>query len=317
MSFSLCGNSLVNVGGIECDVARGVLERILPYNGSVSSSNYADSDTLLTYLVAASKKSRVDSDKIFPFPSAKEIADKSEANKEGTLGLGYKTILREGLPSYEIKVFAGMVQLKSLRKFNNKTIRIFEYDENKNLWGTKVGTTFKGFQAKVFVTGGNIATGNNVEEGVVTITVSILENSEYKDNAYFMPIEGNINDIAGLMDVDLVELASHVSNAFKIGLRVPTTQMGGYINVYDTPGYPDALNVGANWKATNATTLSNIPVTTAVKDTTLKGWTVTLDNTIFTALPANAKIILELVAPPLLDASDVTGIESNPLIVIK
>lgn len=315
MDFSLCGKTLVNIGGIECDVARGVLERIMAYNGAVPSTDYADSDTFLSYLVTGSKKSRTDSDKVFPFPSAKEISDKSEANKEGTLGLGYKTILREGLPSYEIKVFAGMLQLKALRKFNNKTIRIFEYDENKNLWGTKVGDTFKGFQAKIFVAGGNIATGQNVEEGVVIITVSILENSEYKDNAYVVPIDGNINDVGGLLDIDLVELAAHTSNAYKIGARIPTTQMGGYINLYDK--YDDELAVAANWKATNQATGANIPITTVAKDTTLKGWTVTLDSTAFAALASAAKIIIELKDPSILDAADVLGVESLPLTVSK
>jgi predicted regulator of amino acid metabolism with ACT domain len=316
MSFSLCGSSgISNTGGVDCDVSRGVLDRPFVYNGSIPAASYSDSDTLLTYLIAASKKSRTNSDKIFPFPSAQEIADKSEANTEGSLGLGFKTILREGLPSYEIKVFAGMVQLKALRKMNNKTIRIFEYDKNRNLWGTKSGSSFKGFQAKIFVTGGKIATGTNVEEDVVTVTVSILDASEYLDNAYFMPIDGNISDIAGLMDIDLVELAAHTSNAYKIGARVPTSQIGRFINMYDD--FHDTLAIAANWKATVKATGANLAITTVAKDATLKGWTVTFDSTAFTALPSGAQIIVEFVAPETLDAADVVGVESIPLTVVK
>lgn len=315
MSFSILGNSSVNIGGVEGDISRGVLNRIFIYNGEISPSDYTDGDTLLTYLVAASKKSRTDSDKIFPFPSAQELADKSEANKEGTLGLGYKTVLREGLPSYEVKVLAGSIQLKALRKYNNKTVRIFEYDENKNLWHTEVGSNIKGFQAKLFVSGGNIATGQNVEEGVVTITVSILDNSEYKDNAYAKYISGNINDIAGLLDIKLVELAANTSNAYKIGARVPLTQIGEYINLYDK--YADELAVGANWSATVAATGATLAITTVAKDTALKGWTVTFDNTAFTALSSGAKIILQLADPTTLDAADVVGIESLPITLTK
>jgi predicted regulator of amino acid metabolism with ACT domain len=316
MSFSLCGSSgLSNTGGIECDVSRGVLDRILVYNGAVPTASYSDSDTFLSYLVTASKKSRTDSGKIFPFPSAQEIADKSEANTEGSLGLGFKTILREGLPSYEFKVFAGMVQLKALRKMNNKTIRIFEYDRNKNIWGTSVGTSFKGFQAKIFVTGGKIATGTNVEEGIVTITVSILDASEYLDNAYFMPIDGNISDISGLMDIDLVELAAHTSNAYKVGARVKSSQMGGFINMYDN--FSDLLALATNWKATVKSTGADLAITTVAKDAALKGWTVTFDSTAFAALPANSQIIVEFVAPETLDAADVVGVESVPLTVVK
>jgi hypothetical protein len=314
MSFSLCGTSLNNTGGIDCDVSRGVLDRIFVYNGTISAGNYADSDSFLTYLTAASKKSRSDSGKIFPFPSAQEITDKSEANKEGTLGLGFKTILREGLPSYEFKVFAGMVQLKALRKMNNKTVRIFEYDANKNFWGTQAGSTFKGFQAKLFITGGNLATGNNVEEGVVTITVSILDNSEYKDGAKYMSIEGNIADISGLMDIDLAYI-SNVSNAYKISAKVPTTQMGVFINLYDD--FSDALAAAANWKATVMATGATLAITTVVKDVALSAWTVTFDSTAFAALPGAAKILLDLVAPETLDGNDIVGIEGNSVILTK
>ncbi len=313
--FSLCANIGANTGEILCDVSRGILKKSFIYNDVFGSSQYADSDTFLAALVNASKKSKYASDKLFPLPEVQDIADKSEANKEGTLGLGFKTVLLEGKPAYEIKGFAGNALLKQLRKFNNQTIRIFEFDSNNNFWGTKSGTDFMGFKAKVFFTGGKIATGQNVEEGIVTCTIAFLDTTEYFDNAYYMPITGNITSVVGLKDVELYEAAANASNAFKIGGRIATSQIGNYINLQEK--YGAELADDALWVATVVATGAALTITSVANDTTNKRWTVTFDATEFGALAGGAKIKLNLAAPEVLDANDVSGIEGIEFTIDK
>jgi hypothetical protein len=315
-SFSLCTTGNKNVGGIKCDVSRGVLRQPFIFNDEFDAADVADSDTFLNKLVENAGLGKNTSGKVFPLPTVEEITDKSEANKEGSLALGFKQVLFEGRPAWEAKFFAGNVQMKSLRKFNNKTVGVLEYDANGNMWGTVSSGKFKGFAAKVFFAGGKLATGNAVEEGIVTITVSILDVNEYFDNAYFMPIEGNITDVEGLVDVEMYEFAAHVSNAYKIGIRLATSQVNKYLNMYDN--YGDELADGALFLAyTGADFLTPLTITSVAKDTTNKVFTFTFDSTMHTALAANAKIKIVAVAPPDLADADITGIEIDSVIVVK
>jgi hypothetical protein len=315
MSFSLCSTTTENTGSILCDVSRGVLNRLFIFNGSIAAADYGDSDDLLAKMVEYSKLSKTATNKIFPLPEAQEIADSSEANKEGSLGLGFKTILLEGKPAYTVKAFAGSTLVKAMRRFNNQTVRLLEYDENGRLWGTVSGTDFVGFQAKIFVTGGKIATGQNVEEGVATITVSFLSTSEYFDAAYYKEITGSIDDVAGLQPVELSEFSS-ASNVSKIAITVPTSEIGGSINVYDT--FSSELAVGSLWNARTGTNYATtLTITGVAVDATNSVWSVTFDSTAFTALGSGDTIKVYLDSPDLLDAADVTGIEGDYCIITK
>jgi hypothetical protein len=201
MPLSLCSSSVSNTGELGCDKSRGVLKKLFIFNGAVASADYADEATFFAKLVANSKLSKSDSNKVFVLNEAQDVADASEANKEGTLGLGFKTTLIEGKPGYKVKIFAGGDLLKRLRTFNNQTVRVVEYDSNNIAWNTKSGTSAIGFQAKLFFTGNKIATGQNVEEGIVEFTVAILSTSEYFDNAYWTNLAGhNVEDIKPLID---------------------------------------------------------------------------------------------------------------------
>lgn len=315
MAFSLCVIGNKNVGGIKCDVSRGVLRQPFIFNDSFDAGQAGTPEAFLASLVAGSKKGKNEIGKVFPLPTVEEITDKSDANKEGTLGLGFKQILFEGRPAYEAKFFAGMLQLKSLRSFNNKTIGILEYDANGNMWGTVANGTFRGFKAKVFVSGGKIATGQNVEEGVVTVTISILDVNEYFDNAVMIPITGNITEVEGLVDVDMYVI-SQAANVFQVGINLQTSQYGQQINIYDN--FADELADEGLFVAATGDGFNNaLAITSVEKNDALDGWTFTFDDTAFTALAAGTKIKLSAVSPTDLDAADATGIEINPIILTK
>jgi hypothetical protein len=223
--------------------------------------------------------------------------------------------VKEG-PGYSVKFFGGNALLKQLRRFNNSTIRFVEYDSSGNMWGTLSGTTFLGYRAKLFFTGGDAPTGTAVEEGVIDMTISVLDTTEYRDNAVFMPITGNVNDIVGLLDVTLSEASVHVANAYKILVQVPTSQANLKINFFDD--YSTLLASASLWEAFTGVGFGTpLTLTSVAADAPNKAFTITFDNTTYTALPAGAKIKLNLKAPETLAAADVTGIEGNYITLTK
>ncbi|MBX3253917.1 MAG: hypothetical protein KF862_07215 [Chitinophagaceae bacterium] len=318
MALSLCGKAgVANTGELQCDKSKGILKKVFIFNGAINAGGYADETTLFNTLVANAKLSKDAANKIFVINEAQEIADSSESNTTGSLGLGFTVTLREGKPVYTVKIFAGADLLKRLRTFNNQTIRIFEYDANGVLWGTKKGANLVGYQAKLFFTGNRIATGQNVEEGVVTFTISILSNSEYMDNPVFADLSGNnIEDVIPLIDANLSYL-SKASNVYKVKAEVPTSNLLGNYDVFDEYGTALAA-LSANFSAgTGANFATPLTITSIAVDNGLKALTVTFDNTAFGALSSDTQIRLNPPTPAQLDAGDVTGLELMSVILTK
>jgi len=315
MSLSLCSTSVDNTGEIACDKSRGVANKFLIFNGSIAAASYVDVATFFAKLVTNSKLSKDDADKIFVLNEVQEITDASEANKEGSLNLGFKATLQEGRPAYSFKFFGGADMLKRLRTFNNQTVRVLEYDANAVVWGTKSGTNFKGFQAKLFFTGNKLATGQNVEEGVITGTISILSTSEYYDNAYWMEIgDGNIEDVVPLVDANLAYV-SHVSNALSYSLNVPGSNlMEDYDVLADYGTEIAALTFTASSGATTA--VGTALAITSVAFTAGK-LVVTYDSTAYTAVGVGHYIKLTPPTPATLDAADVVNLEILPVTHVK
>lgn len=308
MALSLCASSVANTGGISCDKSRGVLKKIFIFNGSISSGDYATEAALFAKLVANSKLSKSDSNKVFPINEAQEVTDSSEANTEGTLGLGFKQVIREGRPAYQVKIFAAADELKRLRTWNNQTVRILEWDANGTLWGTKSGSSFRGFQAKLFFTGNKLATGQNVEEGVTTFTLSILNTTEYYDNPYWAAMSShNVEDIKSLIDVPL-SFISNSTNVHKIGMKIPGSNLIEEYNIFDDYGAAIAA-LSANFSALSGagTPTTELDITSIAVDNSLKCLTVTYDSDDYTAATGNIRLVPP--TPAQCDAGDVTGIE--------
>jgi hypothetical protein len=309
MALSLCGQSVANTGELACDKAKGVLKKIFIFNGSFESADYADEATFLAKLISNAKLTKTASNKVFPINEAQDIADSSEANKEGSLGLGFKAILLEGKPAYTVKIFAGADLLKRLRTFNNQTVRVLEYDANGVVWGTKSGTSFLGYKAKLFFTGGKLATGQNVEEGVATFTLSILSTSEYIDNSYWVETSGNIEDVKALLDVTL-KYESNVSNVYKYSAKIPgSSLLGSYDVLPDFGTLLAALTFTA--KSGAGVPATALAITSVAYDSTNSRLTVTYDSTAYGLATGNITLIPPTVA--VLDAADVTNVELLPV----
>jgi hypothetical protein len=310
MPLSLCSRSTNNTGELSCDKSRGILKKLFIFNGTIAEADYADETAFFNKLVANSKLSKSDTNKVFVINEAQDVADASEANKEGSLGLGFKTVLQEGKPSYKVKIFAGGDLLKRLRTFNNQTVRVIEYDSNNVAWNTKSGTTAIGFQAKLFFTGNKIATGQNVEEGVVEFTVSILSTSEYFDNAYWTDLSGNnIEDVKPLIDAQLAKV-SNVSNVYKYSVKIPDSSLVSDYDVmadFGTEIATTTFTAKSGASAAAAATGTSLAITSVAYDSTNSLLTVTYDATAYASAGAYIKLIPPV--PADLDAADVTNLE--------
>ncbi len=305
MALSLCAGIAANTGGIACDVNKAIPLFFAPWGGSLSGSDLATQAAVQLALETASELPNSNTGKLFPFPTIQEVTNNSEQNTTGTLGLGFTTIIREGRESYTFKVFAGIEQTKKLRKFNNTNLPVLMFDTNLRVWGKATGTnnaTFVGRMARIFVSSSKFATGQNVEEGVVEITVAFVD----IDNEAFVEI-GSTGDITGLNDVVLTESSDNTVNVFHVQAIVPTGEMGSGINMRDTYGAALAM-VGAWYAKVNGATRTISSVTA-----TTPGWDVTLLNT--PTLVTNDVVEIGWVAPQTLDTTyNVVGFEATPLI---
>lgn len=305
MSVSLCASSVANTGAIQCDVAPGIPIKFMIWNDSEAIADIEGSQ-FQPFMEAGSKLSKSDAGKIFVFPIIQDITDATEANKEGTLNQGFKTVLLEGKPAYTYKVFAGQSLVPQLRKFNNQNVRVLVLDANNRVWGVQSGLNFVGAQAKIFTGGLKFPTGQNVEDGVVTISVSYLVASELNDDAAFGEVD-SAAAIVGLIDANVTYVSS-VDNVYKIDVRIPTSEIGQFISLFSQ--YATELASASMWVLKTGTT--TLGITSVVVDNTLGLWTVT---TTEAGYDYGDVLKLNLAVPPVLDAADVTEIEGNETVI--
>lgn len=309
MALSNCSTSVANTGEISCDVSRGVANKFFIFNGSIAAADYADAATLFAKLVELSKLSKSDSNKVFVLNEVQEFNRAREADKEGSLNLGYSAKLQEGRPKYTAKIFGGADLLKRLRTFNNQTVRLLEYDANGVLWGYKSGTNLKGFQAKLFFDGNELADGQNVQEGVIDVTISILSISEYKDNASAFSLSGlNIEDVVPLIDAQLAYV-SHTSNALNYSLKIAGTN--GYEDYDVLADYGTLIaTLDANFSASSGATTA-VGTSLAITSVAYSGGylVVTYDSTAYSAVTSGHYIKLIPPTPAQLDAADMVNLE--------
>lgn len=314
--FSLVGNTGSNVGQIDGDLSKGVAKNFVIFGGKFTAADNADASSRATALISYSLKSKLDADKLLWLPEVQNIEDKSDSDKEGSLNLGFKTILVEGKPAYEIKVFGSSEFAKAVRNFNGKIVRVWEYDANEKLWGAQNGTDTVGYQAKIQTKGQKLATGQNVEEGVVTITISFLSTSEYFNSPKCIDLSDvDTSNVRSQIDAAM-SVVSKASNVYKIGISLPTAQANNPYNVADK--YTTELAQTPLWKAYTGTNYATtLAITSVSYDAATKAWAVTLDSTAFAALGAGASIKIALATPDILDAAGVIGIEGTPIFTTK
>lgn len=324
MSTNLCSTVGGNTGGVDCGDKRATPRKIAAGGKEFSSSDYADATTLQAAFLAACKLNTGDANKLFPFPEINEVEILTEADTEGNLALGPKKRLRKGRPGYRYSVEISHQQYQKLLAFDGKTVSVFTFDENSNMWGYRANAAaytpntnnFKGERAYITVSGNGFSDGNNANAGVATITIAYLSVEDFEKRGTYASLPDLASgDLVGLKDVLLSEPSAHVSNVYKIKMTIPLPKLASDLNIYDDFGVAiAALTFTAFTGATYSTSLA---ITSVAVDATNKCLTITFDSTAFTALSAATKIKLVPPTATVLDAASVTGIELAPIIVTK
>jgi len=327
MSTDLCSVIGGNTGGIDCDQRRGVPVSIIIGGGEFTSSQYADSDTLQDALIAKTLLPTGDSNKLFAFPVINQIAVNTEADTTGSLAQGPVVRLRKGRPSFTYTLQdIGQYQFQKLLAFDNKTVPVFTFDDGSLLWGYRAtgaantvnNNNFKGERALITIGGNGFKDGQNVETGQMTVTVSYLSADDFEKRGTFASLPDlSSGDVAGLVDVTLVEPVAHTTNVYKVRPVIQLPKLSGDLNIFDEYGAALAA-LSAQWSAyTGATFSTPITITSIAVDNTLKALTVTFDSTAFTALASGAKIKLVPPTATQLDAGDIPGYEIGIIILTK
>lgn len=315
-NLSLVSTVAGNTGGISGDKKRGIPKRILIGGAAFTSSDYASSTAFDTALTAKVNLATGNSQKLYPSPEIQGVSDKTEANKESTLGsFGPKITLIEGRPAYEMDIIAGVQQEKFLRKFNGQNVPVFIVEGDGTVWGKQSGTQFIGADCLVYYTPHKYGDGSNGQTG--KLSISFVSVADLYDSAQFVASSVGMT-VNGLNDVTISEYAAHVSNVHKIKLTIPTASPSTTLNVYDS--YSTELADLTLWTAfTGATFTTALAITGVAANSANKGFDITFDSTAYTALSAGASIKINLATPDILNGptKNVTRIEGVALITIK
>jgi hypothetical protein len=274
-----------------------------------------DGPTFKTAFIGKTKLATGDNQKLYPFPELQGNTDQTEAPKTGSLGYGLKFVLLGPKPAYEFDVVAGSTLEQKLMAFDGQTLPVYVRGNSGKTWGVLSRTTgaFKGYTVLVSIVGKPFEDGQNAKS--TKVTLSFVSSDEFYKSSAYITTDMVASDLTGLMDGTMYEPTAHTTNVYKIGIKIPTAQLGKDLNVYDY--FDDEVALLTFTAATGATYGTSLPITSIAKDTTLKCWTVTLDNTTFTALASGAKIKLTAPAPPALDSGSVTGLELTYIILTK
>lgn len=268
MSLNLCGGIGANTGPIACDTKRGRVVTIAIGGTLFDVDDVASPASFKSAFKAATRLATGDAGKLYGLPENVGIANKTAANKEGTLGTyGPPVTLVEGKPAYEFQLSIGVTLEKALRAFNGKQVPVFLFDDQKNMWGCLDGNgNFVGYDAILFCTPKPFEDG--ATPGVTIFAVSLISASQYGDDDVYYPATNmSVTDFVGLKTVVASFMAAQTTNTAKVALNIPTSQYGLSLNIYDDY---QALLSGAgkvNWKAIKDSDVSTITITSITADT--------------------------------------------------
>jgi hypothetical protein len=318
-NLSVCGTDGANTGLVLCAPSPGKAMQLAIFAGALLPVDYATDLAVKNKLVGYSKLSKKDSSKLFILPLNQDKENKKENNTEQTFTNGLKIVTREGLSAYRFSYFTTLSQNQALRKFNGSQVRVLVQDDANLVWGTTQeasnGTkNFVGRKATLFFEGLDFV-GDDKVSGVGYVEVTFLSASEsYDDSAYVNPGVSLESAAQALLDVQLFEKVASATNTKKISGLVPTGKLGGDKDIYED--FSITLGVLTNFYAKNLTTGASIAIT-SVTPNAAGYWDIVIDSAAYTALTVGTKVEIGCIAPNLLDAANVVGIEVLPVVITK
>ncbi len=323
MALNSCSTIGGNTGGSACQGRRETPTIMIIGGKEFSSSDYADAATQRAAIIAATKLGTGSANKLFAFPVINKVTNNTEADTTGSLPLGSPVRLRKGRPSYSFVLQdISQQQYKNLLQFDNKVVSVFTFDDANQFWGYRgLGSTnalntevFKGERARISVSGNGFKDSENIETGQTLVTVSYLSIDDFEKRAAYIELpDFSSGDVAGLVDVELVEPAAHVSNVHSLVPYIKTPALSGDLDI----GAEYGTGLAAlTWTAFTGATYGTSLTITSVAYTSGK-LVFTFDSTAYTALASGAKIKLVPPTVAVMDAADITGIEIGYIILTK
>ena len=180
------------------------------YQLAITSVNFAF-DTVAEALTKANWLTGVkdvQSNRIYPTPYADDIADKTKDPTFFTSKIMGDIMVTEGTIAFQLIMGQQNEKVYSkLRSFNNKPIRFFGIDKNKNIIGTSPdGEKIEGFEGTIYVTPRKISDGTKPSQFMIECTLKDL--TEWTDRkAILQPYKEDaswsFNEIDGVYDVNL------------------------------------------------------------------------------------------------------------------
>lgn len=300
---------------VKCAVSPGKAVTMAIWGGKLTSGELASQATVKSALIADSKLSKFAADKLFILPPIINRENQKEANTEFTFTNGMKVVTREGLPGFRFGFMTSQHQMKNLRKFNDQVVSLIIWDDTLRIWGTVNGSgEFIGRQAKLFFEG-LTHVDDATPKGVAYVTVSFLDQVESYDEQYF--VDGGFganNTLSALMDVQLFQKTTAVSNVLKISGKIDIGSANNFYDIY--ADFADALESTSLWTVKNLNTGAAVTISSVAKNSA-GYWDITLDNTEFGSITNGHILEINIAAPETLAAANATGIEGVATVYTK
>ena len=333
---ALVSNTGINTGTMDGALVPGVGKFLIVWGGSLSVAQLATGyNACKASLVADSKRSKLNPNKLIVFPIVRELTNKKEANTEAKLADGYNQVTREGLPIYDLKILTDMSQIIQLRVLNNKRIKYAIVDDKNQFLGTLDNAgNFTGRAGKLFTNGLDV-TGYSTVSGETQIQMNAENAFETFDNAASIQLDKAPNMIfKALKDIQLYQaapvtistVATSGSSSTPSSPAVSATPVGSSILHFSGKMLSPNPNVvidfysdysgstlgtsPALYSVTQLSNGANIPVLTVAPNAA--GY---FDLNI--GAVASDSYLVNLVTPDTLDAAAVSGIEAMPFIYVK
>lgn len=339
---ALVSNTGINTGTMDGALVPGVGKFLIVWGGMLTVAQLAAGYTACkASLIADSKRSKLNANKLIVFPIIRDFTNKKEANTEAKLADGLTQVTREGLPIYDLKIVTDMYLITQLRILNNKRIRYAIVDAgNQFLATTDMNGNLIGRSGKIFADGLDVTGFSNVS-GETMIQLNAENAYETFDNAQAIQLDKAPNMLfKSLKDIQLYQAAPVTISIVAIAAVAAQAAAGGNPAVAAVAASPigsSILHISGKMQSPNPNVLidfyadySGGPLGASVNNVVItqlsNGNNITPVSIAQNAagyydvnlgLVPSDSYLVNFPAPDVLDAAGISGIEATPFIYVK
>lgn len=304
-------DSVFNTGIPLCDLAKGKIKGVILADRGVVFTASDRSSVAAMIAAIKTKTTAARGSRVYPLFDINNFEDTTGEPQTGGIGnLSTATIVvQDGIPVFRFGYNGSEARHKRMALMNGASLDVFFIDDKFAMYGCQQGTDLKGYnvlQAYTYTSKFIVADAVNQYSFQLTLG-SIVE---YRENSNYVVLNSGVLAAQGLIDVQLYEL-SHVTNVYKIQ---PIADGGTNLSAVDAT---NAAIAGLTFTAIRLDTGASVPVTSSAADNTLDAVTVTLDSTVYTALPSLTQVQISGPSAAALAGASVKPYEFIPVIITK